>query len=61
VAFSRWTIQATVSHSVFLNKHDVENCEGGIINFTNGKTLGGQGAQGLYEITLREEFAKVNK
>jgi hypothetical protein len=29
----------------------------GIISFPNGKTLSGQAAQGLYKITLREEFA----
>jgi hypothetical protein len=33
----------------------------GIISFPNGQTLGGQVAQGLYEITLREEFARLNE
>jgi hypothetical protein len=33
----------------------------GIISFPNGKTLGGQTAQGLYEVTLREEFARLNE
>ncbi len=37
------------------------NCETGIISFPNGKTLGGQKAQGLYEVTLREEFARLNE
>jgi hypothetical protein len=37
------------------------NCEVGIITFPNGQTLGGQAAQGLYEITLREEFARLNE
>ncbi len=32
-----------------------------IINFPNGKTTGGQAAQGWYEIRLREEFAKMNE
>jgi hypothetical protein len=31
------------------------------ISFSNGKTLAGQAALGLYEITLREEFAKMNE
>jgi hypothetical protein len=39
---------------------DKSNCEVGIITFPNGQTLGGQPAQGLYEITLREEFARLN-
>ncbi len=33
----------------------------GIINLPNGQALGGQAAQGLYEITLREEFARLNE
>jgi hypothetical protein len=40
---------------------DDSNCEAGIISFLNGKTLGGQTVQGLYEITLREEFARLNE
>jgi hypothetical protein len=40
---------------------DDSNCEAGIISFLNGKTLGGQAVQGLYEITLREEFARLNE
>jgi hypothetical protein len=40
---------------------DKSNWEVGIISFPNGQTLGGQAAQGLYEITLREEFARLNK
>jgi hypothetical protein len=32
-----------------------------MISFPNGKTIGGQAAQGLYEITLREEFARLNE
>jgi hypothetical protein len=35
--------------------------EAGTICFSNGKTLGCQSALGLYEITLREEFAKMNE
>jgi hypothetical protein len=49
-------IGATVSHAMFLigTMDDDSNCETGIISFPNGKTLGGQTAQGLYEVTLRE-------
>jgi hypothetical protein len=32
-----------------------------VINFPNRKMLGGQTTQGLHEITLREEFAKMNE
>jgi hypothetical protein len=32
-------------------------CEAGVVS----KTLGGQVAQGLHEITLMEEFAKMNE
>ncbi len=31
-----------------------------MISFPNGK-MGGQSTQGLYKITLREEFTKMNK
>ncbi len=56
-------IGATASHSMFLARglDDKSNCEGWIISFLNGQTLGGQAAQGLYEITLREEFARLNE
>jgi hypothetical protein len=37
------------------------NCEAGVISFPDGKTISGQAAQGLYEITLHEEFAKMNE
>jgi hypothetical protein len=40
---------------------DKSDCEAGIISLPNGQTLGGQAAQGLYEITLREEFARLNE
>ncbi len=40
---------------------DQSRCEVGIITFPDGKTLDGQAAQGLYEIMLREEFARLNK
>jgi hypothetical protein len=37
------------------------NCKADIINFPNGKTMSGQAAQGLYKITLHEDFAKMNE
>jgi hypothetical protein len=33
----------------------------GIVILPDGKVLNGQVAQGLYEITLREEFTKLNE
>jgi hypothetical protein len=57
------TIGATVLHAVLLNGglDDSSNCEAGVISFSDGKTMSSQAAQGLYEITLREELAKMNK
>jgi hypothetical protein len=40
---------------------DQSRCEVGIVTFPDGKALNGQAAQGLYEITLREEFARLNE
>jgi hypothetical protein len=56
-------IGATALHSMFLagGLDDKSNCEVGIITFPNEQTLGGQAAQGLYEITPREEFARLNE
>jgi hypothetical protein len=55
------TVGATISHAVISGAIDDDsNCELGIISFPNGKTMSGQVAQGLYEITLREEFARMN-
>jgi hypothetical protein len=55
-------IGATMSHTFMSGAMDDDsNCETGIISFPNRKTYGGQTAQGLYEITLREEFARLNE
>jgi hypothetical protein len=56
-------IGSIASHAMFLSGglDDGSNCEAGIISFPNGKAIGGQAAQGLYEITLREEFARLNE
>ncbi len=60
------TIRATISRAIFLSGglDDGSNYETGTgtISFPNGKTWGGgQSDQGLYEITFREEFAKMNE
>ncbi len=54
---------ATVSHTMFLagDLDDDDNCEVGAITTTGGKALKGVAAQGLYEITLWEEFARMNE
>jgi hypothetical protein len=56
-------IGATALHSMFLagRLDDESRCEVGIVIFPDGKTLDGQAAQGLYEITLREKFARLNE
>jgi hypothetical protein len=56
-------IGATASHSMFLARglDDESRCEVGIVTFPDGKTLDRQAAQGLYEITLSEEFARLNE
>jgi hypothetical protein len=56
-------IGATALHSMYLASglDNESRCEVGIITFPDGKTLDGQAAQGLYEITLREEFARLNE
>jgi hypothetical protein len=48
-------IGSMASHTMFLSGglDDKSNYEVGVISFPNGQTLGGQAAQGLYEITLR--------
>jgi hypothetical protein len=56
-------IGATVSHTMFLagDLDDDSNCEVGTVTLQDGKVLGGMVSQGLYEITLREEFARMNE
>ncbi len=53
----------SVSHTMFLsgNLDDSSNCEVGMVTLQSGKVLGGMASQGLYEITLREEFARMNE
>jgi hypothetical protein len=56
-------IGATASHSMFLagGLDDESRCEVGMVTLSDGKVLNGLVAQGLYEITLREEFARLNE
>ncbi len=55
-------IGATTSHSMYLASglDDKSRCEVGIVTLPDGKALDGQAAQGLYEITLREEYVRLN-
>jgi hypothetical protein len=56
-------IGATVSHTMFLTGglDDESRCEVGVVTLPDGRVLNGQVAQGLYKITLREEFARLNE
>ncbi len=40
---------------------DDNRCEVGMVTLPDGKVLNGLASQGLYEITLREEFARLNE
>jgi hypothetical protein len=55
-------IGATASHSMYLagGLNEESRCDIGIVTLPDGKALEGQAAQGLYKITLREEFARLN-
>ncbi len=52
-----------VPHHVLLsgNLDDSSNCEVGMVTLQSGKVLGGMASQGLYEVTLREEFARMTR
>jgi hypothetical protein len=56
-------IGATASHTMFQSRglDDESSCEVGTVTLRNGKVLSGLASQGLYEITLREEFARMNE
>jgi hypothetical protein len=53
-------VGAMVSYAMFGSgaMDDDSNSETRIISFPNGKTFGGQTAQGLYEVSLRDEFSR---
>jgi hypothetical protein len=57
------TIGVTMSHAIFLsgNMDNDSNCKAGITSFPHERTTGDQTAQGMYEITLRDEFANMNE
>jgi hypothetical protein len=67
ILISRQTVKgkigATASHSMFLSGGlgNDSRCEVGMVTLPDGKVLNGLAAQGLYEITLREEFARLNE
>ncbi len=52
-----------MSHTMFLagDLDDESNCEVGTVTLRDGKVLSRMASQGLYEITLREEFARMNE
>jgi hypothetical protein len=56
-------VGATASHTMFLSGglDDESSCEVGMVTLRDGKVLSGLASQGLYEITLREEFARMNE
>ncbi len=56
-------IGATISHTMFLTGglDDESRCEVGVVTLPDGRVLNGQVVQGLYEITLREELARLNE
>jgi hypothetical protein len=55
-------VGATASHTMFLSGslNEDSRCEVGMVTLPDGKVLNGLAAQGLYEITHREEFARLN-
>jgi hypothetical protein len=54
---------AITSYSVYLsgNMDGNNNCKVRIMKFPDGNTLGWRTAQAIYKITLKQEFAKMNK
>jgi hypothetical protein len=56
-------IGATVSHTMFLSGglDDESRCEVGMATLPSGKVLNRLASQGLYEVTLREEFVRLNE
>jgi hypothetical protein len=56
------TIGTSTSHSSFLagDLTDAGDCSTGVIKTKEGRKLGGQAAQAVYEITATKEYAKIN-
>jgi hypothetical protein len=51
-----------ISHSTFLHGDltDGSYCETGVLELPGGRKTGGQATQAIYEITVLEEYAKLN-
>jgi hypothetical protein len=58
----RVTPGTTISHSTFLHGDltDGRYCSTGMLELSGGRKIGGQATQALYEITVLEEYAKLN-
>ncbi len=52
----------TISHSTFLHRdlNDGSYFETGVLELPGGRKIGGQATQAIYEITVLEEYAKLN-
>ncbi len=52
----------TISHFTFLHGDitDGSYCETGVLEQPGGRKIGGQATQAIYEITVLEEYAKLN-
>jgi hypothetical protein len=52
----------TISYSTFLHGDltDRNYCETGVLELPGGRKIGGQATQAIYEITVLEEYAKLN-
>ncbi len=56
------TPSTTISHSTFLHGDltDGSYCETGVLDLPGARKIGGQATQAMYEITVLEEYAKLN-
>ncbi len=54
-------VGATSSHTMFLSRghDDKSSCQVGMVTLRDGNVLSELASQGLYGITLREEFARI--
>ncbi len=58
----RVTPGRTISHSTFLHGDltDGSFCETGVLELSGRRNIGGQATQAIYEITVLEDYAKLN-
>jgi hypothetical protein len=58
----RVTPGTTISHSTFLHSYltDGSYCETGVLELPGGRKIGGQATQAVYEISVLEEYTKLN-